>query len=271
MRARWPAVLIGATLVGCSDDIVFQATGADPQERDAAVPGPSGPEGDWRLTFGEECEGPLDPERINTFMTSQDGSGPSRTWDLRAEYMADENVRVADGECRILAEQRENGGRQYTSGTLNTGGHFAQREGYFEARIWPPAGRGFWTFWWLRDAEDRWPPAIEPFNFSGSNAHFSAQFYDPDGNQHGTQIEAQDLTLGFHVAGVEWTASELVFFLDGAPRARFSADAEKLSSPMYPALNLSIHTGELDDPPPDDTTPWPGVLRVDWIRVWQKE
>jgi hypothetical protein len=70
---------------------------------------------------------------------------------------------------------------------------------------------------------------------------------------------------------MEWTSSELICFVDGVERARFSAGADQLTTPMYPVLNLSIHTGELDDPPPDETTPWPGVLRVDWIRVWQKD
>jgi beta-glucanase (GH16 family) len=263
--------MIGAALVACTDDIVFRAAGpAREQTGDAAIMGPIGPAGSWRSTFSEECDAPLDPDRINTFMTSGDG-GPSRTWNLRAEYMADENVSVEAGECRIVAEQRASGDRQYTSGTINTGGHFAQTRGYFEARIRPPPGRGLWTFFWLRDAQDGWPPAIEPFNFTGSNAHYTAQFYDPDGNQHGAQIDSPDLTRAFHVAGVEWSATEIVYFLDGIEQERFAEDAANLTSPLYPILNLSIHTGELDDPPPDDTTPWPGVLRIDWIRVWEKQ
>jgi beta-glucanase (GH16 family) len=255
--------LVVAALAGCTNDLSFRIPAtSDPS-------GPVGPSGRHRLTFSEECDEPLDPQRINTFMPDTNG-GSFRTWNLRAEYIADENVRVEGGECQIIAERRPNGGRDYTSGAINTGIFFQQSRGYFEARIWPPAGRGFWIMWWLRDHEHGWPPAVEAFNFSPDNPRFTTQFYTADGDQYGTGVDQSELTTGYHVVGVEWTASELIGFFDGVERARFSSGVEELSSPMYPALNLSIHTGEID-PPPDDTTPWPGVLRVDWIRVWQKD
>lgn len=291
MSARRCALLVALAFAGCTTDLVFdladpampraEDAGAarDASEADAAGPivptGPIGPTGEWQMTFREECAAPLDAQRVNTFLLAEDGL-PVRTWNLRAEYVSDEQVSVSGGECRITAEPIAMGDREYTSGAISTGGLFAQHQGYFEARVWVPIGAGLWTMWFLRDAQSRWPPAIEIFNISGSsvsggNAHFTTQYYDPDQNQHGAQIDVAEAFEGFHVAGVEWTDTELIFYFDGVERSRFTTDVEKLTMPMYPAINLSVHTGELDDPPPDATTPWPGVLRIDWIRVWQKE
>jgi beta-glucanase (GH16 family) len=168
----------------------------------------------------------------------------------------------------VRREQVED--RQYTSGALSTGGLFAQRGGYFEARLWPPAGHGFWTFFWLRHHDHGWPPAIEPFNFSNDAPHYTAQFYDPDANQHSARLETEVLTTDFHSVGVEWSDVELIFYLDGAEQSRIATDVEKLTTPMYPALNLSINTADFGAPVPDATTPAEAELRLDWLRVWAR-
>ena len=115
----------------------------------AGVPGmPEGPAGPWLPTFAEECEA-LDPARINAFLP--DGSGDAlHTWELRGEYMDQSNVSAREGHCVITARRESMGEREYIAGSLSTAGLFEQRAGYVEARLWPPAGRGLWTFLWSR-------------------------------------------------------------------------------------------------------------------------
>jgi hypothetical protein len=279
MRRRAIAIgLLALVLTSCTTELRFDApsaagaaTGAGGSSAFGTGGSPSmpeGPAGAWLPTFAEECEA-LDPARIHAFLP--DGAGDAlHTWEPRGEYMDESNVSVQGGHCVITVRHESMGDREYTSGSLSTGGLFEQRTGYFEARLWPPAGRGFWTFLWLRSHDHQWPPAIELFSFSMDAPRYTVQFYDPDANQHGQQIDTDVLTTAFHTAGVEWSDTELVFYLDGAEQYRVTTDVEKLTAPMYPVLNLSINTGEFGAPVPDATTPAEAELRLDWLRVWSR-
>jgi beta-glucanase (GH16 family) len=267
-RCALENLLVCLVLAGCTNELRFDAPATGAGAGGGAASLPEGPAGPWVSSFAEECDA-LDPTHINAFLP--DGSGEAlHTWSLRAEYMDESNVSVQDGHCVISVRREQVEDRLYTSGALSTGGLFTQRGGYFEARLWPPTGRGFWTFFWLRHHDHRWPPAIEPFNFSNDAPNYTAQFYDPDANQHSARIETDVLTDGFHSVGVEWSDSELVFYLDGAEQYRVATDVAKLTTPMYPALNLSINTEDFGAPLPDATTPAEAELRLDWLRVWRR-
>ncbi len=262
MSWRVGLLLVGLVLGSCTNDIRFD------EKQQLAPLGPDGPSGEWEQAFVEECNAELDPDRINNFMP--DGSGAHvHTWEPRGEYIDESNLSVAGGDCVITAEKLSMGGRDWVSGTMNTGGHFAQQYGYFEARLWPPAGTGFWPFWWLRAVDNQWPPSIEPFNMSIDQPHYTAQFYTVAGDHYGAGIDAEALTDGYHTLGVEWTESELTFYFDGVQGGQLSTGVANLTEPLYPILNLSINTGEYG-PVPDDTTPSSAELRIDWLRVWRR-
>jgi beta-glucanase (GH16 family) len=259
-------VLIGLLLVapGCESSLDFVSAGEAPQ-------GPLGPPGKWRLSFAEECDAAeLDRRRWNTFMVT--GNVEYRSWGQRADWMADENVSLQGGLCVITAENQPSGDRPYTSGTLNTARLFEQQYGYFEARLKPPAGRGFWTAWWLRDVAG-WPPAIDILTLMGEEPTLlgTGLWWTGElGRESDSQsFEMEDLSADFHVYGVEWTATELIFYFDGQELRRTTRGVDSVQRPLFPTLNLSISTGEVGLAP-DASTPWPGRLEIDWVRVYEE-
>ena len=258
------------------------AGGAGPNGEDASVSagmdaaasfggGPTGPPGPWQLTLSEDCDGSvLDAALWSTIMRV--GDTTFRSWGERADWMADEQVSVLDGDCVILAEDRPSGDRPYTSGVINSAQKFEQQHGYFEARIKAPAGAGFWSVFWLRDI-DGWPPAIDVMALRGDQPNqVRSQYWwvDAASRMYGrTILDDMDFTLDYHVYGVEWSEDELVYYLDGVESGRFSEGVSTIDRPLYLTFNLSIGDGETV-PPPDETTPWPGELRIDWVRVYRR-
>jgi len=184
--------------------------------------------------------------------------------------MADENLTVEDGLCVITAENRPTGDRLYTSAVMNTGGFFAQQYGRFEARLKASAGTGLWPIFWLRDVNG-WPPAIDVAAFDGQAPERmtgSAWYKDAAGDPSRSLGEHAVSWAGeFHVYGVVWSADELVYTLDGEEWFRSSEGLSAFDVPLFPTLNLSVFDGSEDSLGPDDSTPWPAKLYVDWVRV----
>jgi beta-glucanase (GH16 family) len=77
----------------------------------------------------------------------------------------------------------------------------------------------------------------------------------------------------FHVFGVEWSADEIEFFLDGQPYGKITpanlpAGAQWVyDHPFFLLINLAV--GGNWPGYPDATTTFPQTLLVDWVRVWR--
>lgn len=226
----------------------------------------SAPGGD--PTFAEECDAPLDPSRWSTEMRV--GDATFRSWGGRADWMADENVTVMDGYCVITAERRATGDRQYTSGVMSSVGLVGQRYGRFEARLKAPLGPGLWPIFWLR-ALDGWPPAIDVATFRGHDATRLAAglWYSEEGATHdATSDHTLDWSSDFHVYSAIWSETSLSYAVDGIVWFESSEGIDSFQGPLYPVINLSISDGSDGAPAPDDATPLPAQLLVDWVRVY---
>jgi beta-glucanase (GH16 family) len=75
----------------------------------------------------------------------------------------------------------------------------------------------------------------------------------------------------FHVFALDWEPSRLRFFVDGelyATRTPADIPAEEswaFDHDFFLLLNLAVGGGWPGDP--DDATPFPAEMRVDWVRV----
>jgi len=89
-------------------------------------------------------------------------------------YCAEENVIVSDGTLKLKGEKKTHpdaSGRtakfngkeipvDYTSGAIDTKGHFEVKYGYIEGRFKAPSQKGTWpAFWTLQDGWPREPKA----------------------------------------------------------------------------------------------------------------
>ena len=79
--------------------------------------------------------------------------------------------------------------------------------------------------------------------------------------------DSPDLSQDFHTYGMEWQADHVAWFVDGVERARTTGANLIVHEAMYPLLNLAV--GGRGIPPPDETTPFPAAMDMDYVRVWQ--
>lgn len=182
------------------------------------------------------------------------------------------NVTEENGTLRLTARKEKVNGRLYTSGMISSHKSFKHRYGYLEARIKFPEGKGMWGAFWNLPYPVTWPPEIDVVEVLGRSPK-RAEFHYHYGTksnhlQTGKSHSGPDLTAGFHTYAVRWQDGLIIWYMDGVERHRFRSSQVSEKS-MYVLLNLAV--GGSWAGTPDSTTPWPGTMYVDWVRVYQAQ
>jgi hypothetical protein len=133
------------------------------------------------LTFEESFSGPaLDRKRWITrwFFGDPDAASSRRSKDaslLQDDYLADDAPQIVPGGGLDLVVRRQTNpamrgsdGAAFLTAAITTEESFAQRYGYFEARITAPAEPGLWPAFWLYDAPVPDRRALPPFGAPGA-------------------------------------------------------------------------------------------------------
>lgn len=155
-------------------------------------------------------------------------------------------------------------GFPYIAGMISGQQSFSQTYGYFEIRCRFELGKGHHWALWLVPADNSWPPEIdmaEIVSLDPSVVHMNAHGADPGVPM--TDIPNVD-TSAFHTYGFEWTESTLTFYLDGVEQKRAPNYIHK---PMY--LMISPEIGGEWPGLPDETTQWPMLCEIDFIRIYR--
>jgi len=189
---------------------------------------------------------------------------------ISAQWPALDPFSVAGGVLTISARpapqglEAKLGGYRYVSGLITTQPSFSQTYGYFEMRAKLPQGKGMWPAFWLLPADLSWPPELDVVESIGdaSEVYFTAhsQLGSPPAVKVAVDPDA------FHVFSVSWDPKAIVWYVDGREVKRQPTPAD-MSKPMYMLANLAVGGGWPGDP--DDTTPWPGAYRIDYIRAYR--
>lgn len=242
----------------------------------------------WDLVFEDNFDGTsLDKSKWN----STYNWGP--THNHRA-YCAPENVIVSDGYLKLKGEAKKHpnasgktakfNGKEipvdYTSGAIDTRGHFEVKYGYIEGRFKAPKHKGTWpAFWTLQDG---WPPEIDILEIPASRKqhHYYLHYTTPDWyNSHGSAWDHEasfgghkdddvDRSADFHTYAVEWDENTLSFYFDDKKFASYSRPTEiKQLAAQYIIVNLAIGGWAGDDI--EVTSSNPAYFEADWVRVWK--
>lgn len=210
-----------------------------------------------------------------TFYDDFDGPGLSPVWQQHFNFEGIENTWsssqavVEDGLLAITASRAGDG---WVSQLLDTKTTWTQQYGTFEARIKVPRGRGLWpAFWSYRagggEAEiDTMEICANPIGANRGNdvtlLHNAVRWAR---GQSGDETRTDDLSLDFHVYGVDWRADHLAFLLDGDEVWRIE-DPDAIPSVLLPLI-VNLAVGGDWCGPSDASTPDGAVLLVDWIRA----
>ena len=228
---------------------------------------------EWERTFHDEFEGAdVDWEVWQSDAASRGAKNLEGRWP--------ENNVVRDGILRQVT-RRENparAGKEWSTAHLWTK-QFTQRYGYFEARM--RYGRYLNNAFWLYRPRGRFPERPH-FEIDVNEGHTPREvamtfhfYYYPEGDDEGNLISTGihwdaplDLDKEFHLYGVEWDESRIVWYFDGKP-------VRVLENPMAHApADVRLSTVIMDRALEKDKVPldtMDGVsMEVDWVRVYRK-
>ncbi len=159
----------------------------------------------------------------------------------------------------------------YTSGTIISYPTFDATYGFFETRAKLPPGQGLWPAFWLLDENLQWPPEIDIFEFIGGQ-YTTLEMHTHDSNStyaFGATSTVPDVSLAFHVYGLDWEPDTITWYFDGVQQAQ-TATAPDLNQPMYILLNLAVGGAGSWPGPTNGSTVFPANMQIDYVRVWQK-
>lgn len=256
--------------------IVYPAKNKDTYEVDSK----------WKLVWADEFKG--DELNLDNWTRQVLPDPYNEEWQ---QYGDDpKNSFVKDGYLVIKAIHTSDihADKQYTSARLHTGGNHSWKYGKIAARIQLPYGEGIWpAFWMLGDditeigGKTPWPQCgeidiLELYGFRDDAVVEGNLHYDDDGHKM-VGAKAFKLKQGifadnFHVFEIEWNKEKITWLVDG--KAYHSVDItdeamNEFHAKQYILLNIAVggtHAGR-----PDETTPFPSQMYVDWVRVYQEK
>ena len=259
-------VLLTALLGGCTVDLVQTSP-----QRNYVL--------EWSDEFNGE-EGTLPDETKWTYDigTGQNGWGNG---ELQRYTNNPENVSL-DGKGNLVISAIKNTDGSYTSARIKTEGKFTKKFGRIEARIKTPSGQGVWpAFWMLGSDIDNvgWPQCgeIDIMEQNGKFSNLTHSTLHGPGYSGGNSITAAyglqnaRFDTDFNVYGVEWSQNQIDFFINGLLFKRMTPEDVTgewvYNQPFYILLNLAVGGSYVGAP--NEYTPFPGTMHIDYVRVYK--
>jgi len=244
-------------------------------------------DGDWVKTLDDEFDG------TTLDQTLWDVYG-ANYWDKQSHWSKDD-VLLGGGVVRLRYEKKTGFNNDdptqaqtnYAAGYLHTYNKWAQRYGYFEARMKLPKAPGLWpAFWMMPDRGAAVGPQwkrqdtanggmefdiMEHLTRWGSNRYNIAMHYDGYDKDHKSigadKIYVQPDKEGFITCGLLWTPGSAIYYCNGQEVARWE---DPRISNVPSILMFTLPMGGWDNNSLDDAQ-LPAEFVVDYVRVWQRK
>jgi beta-glucanase (GH16 family) len=241
----------------------------------------------WDLVWSDEFNGVAntfpDPAKWNI---EANGNPPNQ--EAQAYVKNLKNVSLnGSGQLELTALHEASGGKQYTSGRINSSGKFMRTYGRWEARIKLPAGTGFWPAFWMLGGNNGcggWPSCgeIDIIENRGRLANVSSSAMHGPGYSGNTPIThaytlkagTADFFSSYHLFAVEWSDIQVRFYVDSALHYTVNkTDVQKYGNwvynhDFYTILNLAVG-GQFDGGQVPPSSAFPAKVMVDFVHVYQ--
>jgi beta-glucanase (GH16 family) len=231
----------------------------------------------YSLVWADEFDGPtLDGSKwVAEIGTGNGGWGNN---ELQYYTTSTNNVFIDTGYLNIVGRAESVGGANFTSSRIKTQGLYDFQYGRVEARMKVPVGQGLWPAFWMLGSNITtvgWPLCGEIDVMEHVNNELiihGTHHYDYFGHTYDGGQAWADASI-FHVYSIEWTANEIIWFLDGVEFYQTdigpsSISKEEFHTPFFLLLNLAI--GGNWPGSPNGTTTFPATMCVDYVRVYQE-
>ena len=238
------------------------------------------PPAGYQLTFSDEFDGgALDTTKWIDHFKWATSLATSTVINGELEAYVDNAFQLQNSILSILGQKRQGSyagqTMNYTSGIICSSFH--QKYGYFEARLKVPAGKGYWpAFWLLGENGTAGVNEIDIHEILGDDPAkaYMTIHWGPSYNT-GHQSDSSSFTIAsgpdfshdYHVFGLQWDATTVIWSIDGTERFRHTGLTGVPQVDMYIIANLAI--GGDWPGAPDNTTGFPGTYAIDYIRAYQ--
>lgn len=250
------------------------------------------PSDQWKVTWSEEfnnAAGWQPSEDTWNFAVIGTGNGNSEL-----QYYIDKPETVStdgQGNLRIRADKALPGLKcwygecKYTSARISTQNKYEVTYGRIEARLKIPAGQGFWPAFWMLGSNigtAGWPGGgeidiMEAVGKEPNSIHGSLHgpgYYFREGNHFTKAVTINEpVANAYHTYAIEKRPGEIVFFFDGKEYQKVTSrdipagTTWVMDQPFFIILNLAV--GGAWPGSPNEDTPFPSDLLVDYVRVYQ--
>ncbi len=261
--------------------------GCAPATPPPPTPTPVTPPPGWKLVWSDEFDGPDGSAVDTTKWSFALGGGGWGNGEMETYTDKLANASIQGGALAITAINEGGKPARYTSARLTTRRKGDWLYGRFEIRAKLPRGQGIWPAIWMLPTDvtyGTWPASgeIDIMELKGqepARIHGSLHY----GNPHDQQNQTLDLTTGtfadgFHVFALEWEPGEMRWYMDGYLYQSTSQWFTSSTKSAYPApfdqrfyLILNMAVGGDWSGYPDETTPFPQTMLIDYARVYQKQ
>jgi len=234
----------------------------------------------WQLSWQDEFDGTSLNNELWEAIDRQNSPNNEK------QYYRPEQVQVAGGNLQITAANEPLENKKYRSGLIRSRAVYGP--GRFEARIRLPTTQGMWPAFWLNPNQVQWPTGgeIDIMENKGHEPLLTSSAYHwqtkpgPCCDQHQYVVHNYtanedgnpvDFHAGFHTYAVEWEETQLRFYVDGNLHftVQEKSDQPVFETPKNVILNLAVGGDFGGDP--DESTRWPQVMLVDYVRVWRPQ
>jgi beta-glucanase (GH16 family) len=236
----------------------------------------------WTYDTGTDCCGNNELEDYCAWVSADPNCSSTNPSAYVAQYQG------TDGVLYIVAQQPSAG--VYTSARLKTQGLFSFQYGRIEFRALVPEDQGFWPANWLLGnniATVNWPACgemdvLERINAPGTHDWNQGSIHGTGftGGNLGTQYDFPngETASTFHTYGMIWSPGSVAYYVDNPaqPYVTYTpASLNGISGAVWPfdvgqsnfiILNLAI--GGDWPGAPNNTTPFPSEMLVDYVRVY---
>ncbi|MEL7222539.1 MAG: glycoside hydrolase family 16 protein [Bacteroidota bacterium] len=242
----------------------------------------------WTLAWADEFKGNTIDSNNWNFQVEKAGRF-NEEWQ---RYTNSSNNAYVEDDCLVIKaihESDTHGLDQYTSARLHTANKQAWKYGKIVARMKLPHGQGIWPAFWMLGKNIDENGGDTPWPFCGEVDILELYGTNDDGvvecNIHYANAEGKHTMMGaesfklkegkfaddFHIFELEWNAEKITWSVDGKAYASTSITEEERSefhNEFFLLFNIAV--GGTFAGRPDDTTPFPQYMYIDWVRVYQK-
>ena len=247
------------------------------------------PGSEWVLEWADEFNSPEINESNWNYQVVEAG----RFNDEWQRYTNSNKNAFIENNCLVIQALHNSdvhGMDQYTSARMHTANKQSWQYGKIVSRIKLPQGNGIWPAFWMLGAnidenggDTPWPKSgeIDILELYGSKdngvVECNIHYADSTGSHANMGASTYKLEQGkfadsFHVFELEWNEKEISWLVDGHKYASFPITGDELTEfhkEFFILFNIAVggtHAGR-----PDDSTPFPQKMYIDWVRVYKQK